>query len=60
MTASLPFMVTDAPNVRSKYSICVTSLMAGKRRMVTGSGVSKEAASIGSTAFLEVPTQHVP
>jgi hypothetical protein len=46
--------------VRSKYSICVTSLMAGKRRMVTGSGVSKEAASIGSTAFLEVPTQHVP
>jgi len=60
MTASLPFMVTHAPNIRSRDSICVTSLMAGKFRMVTGSRVSKEAASIGSTAFLDVPTRHVP
>jgi hypothetical protein len=60
ITASPSARFILAPNVCNSDSIWETSLMSGKRRMVTGSRVSNEAASIGSTAFLDVPILHVP
>ena len=60
MVAVLPDMDTLAPKVRSRDSIFFTSLMAGIRRMMTLSRVSRQAASMGNTAFLDVLILHDP
>lgn len=48
---SRPRLSMSAPRARSTHTMSSTSVMKGQFRTVTGSGVSRLAASMGSTAF---------